>query len=137
MGGDAPAPLTVAVLVPQQETEPILTTWCALLWTYFNPGQTVGKFSLLTPLIKKPYFLNVFAGANPGAPGRILPIPLWGCCEVGAAQALEHWGGCGTVPLPQALAERVPSTAMSGCLGDAVPEAEPKRCVNRLAASRA
>lgn len=106
--------------VPRQETEPVLTAWCTLPWTYFNLGQTAGKFSLLTVLIKKPYFLNVFAGANPGAPGRILPIPPWGRREAGAARPRDPWGGCGAVPLPRALAQPVRSAA--------VPEAEHRRC---------
>lgn len=38
-------------------------------------GRWVRKFSFLTLLTKKPYFLNVFAGANLRAPSCVLPIP--------------------------------------------------------------
>lgn len=38
-------------------------------------GRLVRRFFFLTLLTKKPYFLNVFAGANLHAPSHVLPIP--------------------------------------------------------------
>lgn len=67
MWEDAPTALAVA--------EPVLVMGSVLPWTYLTLGRLVRKFFFLTLLIKKPYFLNVFAGANPSTPSHVLPIP--------------------------------------------------------------
>lgn len=41
-----------------------------------SPGlRLVRKFSFLTLLTKKPYFVNVFSGVNLSPPSRVFPIP--------------------------------------------------------------
>lgn len=62
---------------------PLPLLWQSRSWQWgaHSPGLTltlgrlVREFSFLTLLTKKPYFLNVFAGANLRAPSRVLPIP--------------------------------------------------------------
>lgn len=46
-----------------------------LPWTYLTLGRLVRKFFFLILLTKKPYFLNVFAGANLSTPSHVLAIP--------------------------------------------------------------
>lgn len=82
---------------------PLYLPWQSQCWQWgaHSPGLTltlgrlVREFSFLTLLTKKPYFLNVFAGANLRAPSHVLPIPTglptaaWLCADsLNGGQAL-------------------------------------------------